>query len=71
MSGAGRGQRQIEQFRPAGEMPVVEPSGAAAVERDGADAGVRVEEIMDPVRHLGGDCRIGASEAMSRLTDIP
>ena len=68
---AGRGQRQIGQVRAAREMPVIKAAGAAAVERDGANAGIRVEQLGDRVRHFGADRRIGAGRPRSALDDIP
>ena len=52
-------------------MPVIEATGGAAVERDGADAGMRVEQLGDRVRYLGADRRVGAGSPLAALDDVP
>src|ERR1700752_2883011 len=52
MRRARRGQRQIGKIGTAREMAVVEAPCTAAVEGDGADQRVRVEQVVDRVRSL-------------------
>ena len=52
-------------------MAVVETLRAAAVEGDGADQRVRIEQSIDRVRAFRADRRIRARLTLPRLADIP
>ena len=71
MRRARRRQRQIDEVGTPREMPVVEAPRAAAVEGDGADQRMRIEQPVDRVRPLPADRRVGAGLALSELADVP
>jgi len=52
-------------------MTIIEPACAAAVEGDGTDARMCIEQVMDGVRELIRDRRIRAGQTLSRLADVP
>src|SRR2546430_1904879 len=68
---ARRGQGEIGKVRAPREMAVVEALRASAVEGDGADQRMRVEQPVDRVRTFPADRGIGARVALAGLAHVP
>src|SRR5262249_33679781 len=66
-----RGQRQISEIRAPSKMAIVEAPCSGAVERDGADQAMLVEQAIDCIGPFAADCCVGAPFALADLTDIP
>ena len=71
MGGTRRRQCQIGEVRTAWEMAIMEPPRAGAVEGDGADQRMSVEQLVDGVRLLPADRRVGAGLALADRAHVP
>ena len=71
MRRARRGQCQIGEVRSPRKVPVMEAARSGAVEADGADQRMGIEQPVDRVWPLAADRGVGAGVALAKLANVP